>query len=150
MATRSKDPITCHVLDTAKGVPGANIDVVLTCLSCPLGSLKAKTNSDGRISNWQKLDVSSRENSRMVDVEYHGATDIFCHVLQKGVDSSSDSVDSEKKYSLWKLEFDTETYFGQGNTFFPTVEVTFQVEAGGLYHVPLLLGPYSYTTYRGS
>ncbi|CCU76518.1 unnamed protein product [Blumeria hordei] len=150
MAARSKDPITCHVLDTTKGIPGANIDVVLTCLSRPLGSLKAKTNSDGRISNWQEVDVSSRENSQTFDVEHHGATDIFFHVLQKEADSSSDSVDSEKKYSLWKLEFDTEKYFGRGNTFFPKVEVTFQVEVGGRYHVPLLLGPYSYTTYRGS
>lgn len=35
-------------------------------------------------------------------------------------------------------------------TFFPTVDVVFEVEADQHYHVALLLGPYSYTTYRGS
>jgi 5-hydroxyisourate hydrolase len=30
------------------------------------------------------------------------------------------------------------------------VTVTFRVEEGQTYHVPLLLSPYSYTSYRGS
>lgn len=35
--------------------------------------------------------------------------------------------------------------------FYPAVTVLFTVAAGQLhYHVPLLLSPYSYTTYRGS
>lgn len=54
--------------------------------------------------------------------------------------------------SLWTLRFDTEAYFaakGQA-TFFPEVAVTFRVGPGQHYHVPVLLSPFSYTTYRGS
>ena len=40
-------------------------------------------------------------------------------------------------------------------TFFPSVIITFQVESNSKgrsdhYHVPLLLSPFGYTTYRGS
>jgi 5-hydroxyisourate hydrolase len=59
---------------------------------------------------------------------------------------------------IYRLVFETGSYLraGQGGgrngePFFPEVVVTFA--ADGLrprYHVPLLLGPYSYSTYRGS
>ena len=58
MAT-TPSPITCHVLDTTIGRPGAGISVTLRCLSEPnkqFGSIPqvftAKTNSDGRIKEW--------------------------------------------------------------------------------------------------
>lgn len=53
----------------------------------------------------------------------------------------------------YRVAFATGAYFaGQDQpTFYPSVTVTFTVAAGeGHYHVPLLLSPYSYTTYRGS
>jgi 5-hydroxyisourate hydrolase len=38
-----------------------------------------------------------------------------------------------------------------GNPLYPYVPVVFQVdEAAGHYHIPLLISPYGYTTYRGS
>jgi 5-hydroxyisourate hydrolase len=52
-----------------------------------------------------------------------------------------------------RLVFDTGTWFAaQGvASFYPTVTVAFEVtEAGDHYHVPLLLSPYGYSTYRGS
>lgn len=52
--------------------------------------------------------------------------------------------------SRWTLRFDTGAYFGEENTFFPEVTVVFTVKKGEHYHVPVLLSPYSYTTYRGS
>jgi len=52
--------------------------------------------------------------------------------------------------SIWKLQFDTGSYYGVAKTFFPVVELTFLVKEGEHFHVPLLLGPYSFTTYRGS
>jgi len=52
---------------------------------------------------------------------------------------------------IWSLTFDTESYFGKGNTFWPEVELRFAAKKEEEhYHVPLLLGPWSYTTYRGS
>lgn len=54
---------------------------------------------------------------------------------------------------IYRLIFDTGAYFqarGQ-KTFFPRVEVTFQIEkTDEHYHVPLLLSPFGFSTYRGS
>ena len=54
---------------------------------------------------------------------------------------------------VYRLVFDTAAYFtGTGReAFYPAVEVLFTVEEnGGHYHVPLLLSPFGYSTYRGS
>lgn len=52
-----------------------------------------------------------------------------------------------------RLVFDTGGYFaGRGVTaFYPQVVITFTVaDPGDHYHVPLLLSPFAYSTYRGS
>lgn len=50
----------------------------------------------------------------------------------------------------YELTFDTGGYFAE-RTFYPSVTVTFRVTDGSAHHhVPLLLSPWSYTTYRGS
>jgi 5-hydroxyisourate hydrolase len=53
----------------------------------------------------------------------------------------------------YKLTFDTTVYFRTRHTegFYPHVEVTFSIRAAAEHHhLPLLLSPYSYSTYRGS
>jgi 5-hydroxyisourate hydrolase len=53
----------------------------------------------------------------------------------------------------YRLTFDTGRYFGaQGvATLYPSVSVTIRTVAEqSHYHVPLLLSPFGYTTYRGS
>lgn len=53
----------------------------------------------------------------------------------------------------YRLTFDTATYFQSRNAlaFYPQVVVTFTVrDPAQHYHVPLLLSPYAYSTYRGS
>ena len=53
----------------------------------------------------------------------------------------------------YRLTFETGQYFAasQRSTFFPTVSIVFRVGAGSQhYHVPLLISPFGYTTYRGS
>lgn len=62
----------------------------------------------------------------------------------------TDFVLSEGDY---RLTFDTGTYFGAAGAdgFYTEVVVSFVVrDAASHYHVPLLLSPYGYTTYRGS
>jgi 5-hydroxyisourate hydrolase len=52
-----------------------------------------------------------------------------------------------------RATFDTGAYFAASGQegFFPEVTLAFTVDpARGHHHVPLLLSPYSYTTYRGS
>jgi len=54
---------------------------------------------------------------------------------------------------LYRLAFDTEDYFAAAKitALYPLVEVTFQVRAGEAhFHIPLLLSPNGYTTYRGT
>jgi 5-hydroxyisourate hydrolase len=51
---------------------------------------------------------------------------------------------------VYRLVFDTEAYLGP-EAFFPEVVVSFRVGDGAAHHhVPVLLSPFSYTTYRGS
>jgi 5-hydroxyisourate hydrolase len=53
----------------------------------------------------------------------------------------------------YRLGFDTGSYYAASGTetFFPEVTLTFGVsEAQDHYHVPLLLSPFAYSTYRGS
>ena len=48
----------------------------------------------------------------------------------------------------YRIRFQTGAY---GNPFFPVVEIQFVVADGAQhFHVPLLLSPYGYSTYRGS
>ena len=53
----------------------------------------------------------------------------------------------------YRMTFETSTYFTAENTdgFYPIVRVEFVVKATDQhYHVPLLLSPFGYSTYRGS
>ena len=54
----------------------------------------------------------------------------------------------------YRLTFDTSTYHqeqGTANPFFPEVKIVFNVEnADDHVHVPLLLSPFGYSTYRGT
>lgn len=54
---------------------------------------------------------------------------------------------------VFRLRFEVEDYFEQlgVDAFYPFVEVVFHLrDPGQHYHVPLLLSPFGYSTYRGS
>nr|ACO15689.1 transthyretin-like protein R09H10.3 precursor [Caligus clemensi] len=54
---------------------------------------------------------------------------------------------------VYKLHFGVKEYFEKTNTetFFPFVEIVFDIkDPEAHYHVPILLNPFGYTTYRGS
>lgn len=53
---------------------------------------------------------------------------------------------------IYKMRFLTKAYFDQLHTptFYPYVEITFEITAREHYHIPLLLSPFGYSTYRGS
>ena len=53
----------------------------------------------------------------------------------------------------YRLRFDTAEYFTKTDraVFYPEVVVAFRIEAGDEhFHIPLLLSPFGYSTYRGS
>ncbi|KAL6692461.1 hypothetical protein J3F84DRAFT_351402 [Trichoderma pleuroticola] len=133
-----KDRITCHVLDTTAGRPAKGIRVRLegpvpstSNAHTVVNTFESLTNDDGRITVW--LPYSSETSSGEVPV----------YTLE-------DVLGAVKGPSRWTLRFDTAGYFGEDKTFFPEATIVFRVEEGQHYHVPLLLSPYSYTTYRGS
>ncbi len=52
----------------------------------------------------------------------------------------------------YRLRFNTGGYFAESGsaTFFPEVVISFEVVDAAHCHVPLLLSPFGYSTYRGS
>ena len=112
--------LTTHVLDTAHGCPGAGIGVSLYTDGTAAPLVTARTNSDGRI------DTPLLEGDAL-------------------------------KVGRYRLVFETAAYFlGKGVVladppFLDRIEIAFGVvDAGAHYHVPLLVSPFSYSTYRGS
>ena len=75
-----------------------------------------------------------------------GATDAdgrLQHLLEPGA----------LKVGIYRLTFETSVYFHARKIhgLYPQVTIVFQVaDAKEHYHIPLLLSPYGYTTYRGS
>ncbi len=55
--------------------------------------------------------------------------------------------------AVYRMRFDTASYFAARGIkgFYPEVAIEFEVtDAGEHHHVPLLLSPFGYSTYRGS
>jgi 5-hydroxyisourate hydrolase len=75
----------------------------------------------------------------------HGATNADGRI--------SDLLTGALAAGVHRLTFFTGEYFASigEKGFYPIVQVSFEIrEIGGHYHVPLLLSPYGYSTYRGS
>ena len=112
--------LTTHILDTANGKPAANVAIRLFA-----GDAK-RTLLTTTVTN-----EDGRTNSALLEGDAM-ATGSF------------------------ELEFDIAEYFAsQGNElsdppFLDTVVIRFSVRADEQYHVPLLVSPWSYSTYRGS
>ena len=60
--------------------------------------------------------------------------------------------DKQLTPGVYKLVFETGNYFTANNCkgFYPEVEIQFLVVDETHYHVPLLINPFGYSTYRGS
>ena len=65
----------------------------------------------------------------------------------------SDLTREDLKPARYRITFATQDYFDAHgmDSFYPSVSIEFQVSrADEHYHVPLLLSPFGYSTYRGS
>lgn len=113
--------ISTHILDTSKGMPAGDV----------LISLEKKEATNGE---WIKIGS--------------GTTNVDGRL----------SFDCPKEKGIYRLNFGIESYFKKdksrevsGDYFFLDTPVVFQINnTERKYHVPLLLNPYGYTTYRGS
>lgn len=98
------------------------------------------------------LDTASGEPARGIAIRLlgrdgrelgRGMTDADGRVSDFGV--------GQLEAGVYRLVFDTDGYLGAGQAFFPEVVVTFRADGHRpRYHIPLLLSPYSFATYRGS
>jgi len=135
----TRPPITCHVLDTTIGLPAPSIPVSLTLMEPASPDfrpvLRSTTNSDGRCVQWLTPEGKDQNN--------------FMHSI----------FNATGREMTWVLRFETKKYWENKGVkpFFPDVQLTFvtqgyvgQTGEKGHWHVPLLLGPFNYTTYRGS
>ena len=113
--------LTTHVLDTAIGRPAEGLTIELWAMGAPPVLIKtAATNSDGRLDQ----------------------------PLLSGADFGP---------GLYELRFFAGDYLRRAGValpeppFFDIVPIRFGIaDASQHYHVPLLLSPYGYSTYRGS
>ncbi|KAI8895261.1 5-hydroxyisourate hydrolase [Globomyces pollinis-pini] len=118
----AKSRITTHVLDTAHGVAAQNVLVHLHYYEQDEWKLlgSEKTNSDGRC---QGLNVSN-------------------------------GIANDLNPGLYRLTFDIKSYYKSLNIqpFFPEAQIVFQVSdpPNQHYHVPLVVTPFAYNTYRGT
>ncbi len=107
--------------------------VLDTSLGRPAAGLAVALSVQGSDGSWKEL------GRGMTDSDGR-ARDLF-------------SGDGGLQPGIYRLSFETGSYFRARNlaTFFPRVEITFAVtDAKQHYHVPLLLSPFGYSTYRGS
>jgi 2-oxo-4-hydroxy-4-carboxy-5-ureidoimidazoline decarboxylase len=134
--------ITTHVLDTARGVPAAGVPVRLDRVSAA---------SPGGGAGERSAGPGTEEIGR-------AHTDADGRVRAIGP--------ARLPAGTYRLTFGTGDYFGvfyapsppgpapagrPGAAFFPEVAVTFVIDGETPhYHVPLLLSPFGYSTYRGS
>ena len=114
--------LTTHALDTAAGQPAAGLKVELFALDrAERERLKAAvTNQDGR------CDAPLLDGADFVPGRYEIVFHVGAYFRSQGVDLADPA-------------------------FLEEVPVRFGIaEPGGHYHVPLLISPYGYSTYRGS
>ena len=78
--------------------------------------------------------------------------------LAKGVTNADGRIpdllkkDAVLESGSYKMKFETKEYFDKERiaTFYPYVEIVFEITSKEHYHIPLLLNPFGYSTYRGS
>lgn len=119
-------PITTHVLDTAKGIPAVGMRITLDRECSGVDSLVVPT------TQWERMsETVTNDDGRGPGL----STNL---VLING---------------MYRAIFYTQEYFErQGTpTFYPYVEIIFRImDPVQHYHIPLLISPFGYSTYRGS
>lgn len=137
-----KAAITTHVLDQATGSPAPNIEVRLQHSTAERDCFFGTTDQDGRISNWRMLRKDHQGiviNNPSVDYP------------EQANDRINNMIDEE---GGWNLTFDTNLYFeAQGKkSVWSNISLNFETVRGdrGHWHMPVLLGQFGYTAYRGS
>lgn len=140
--------ISCHVLDTTLGMSSNHFGQSVYNTSS--NAIPAQLSNKWIGKPASSISVRLRRGDDVVAFAY-GQTDSDGRVkVWKDVKNAPLQISSEA--SSYTIVFSTGSYFEkQGiEPFFPVVEVSFLAKEGQGYHIPLLLSPFSYSTYRGS
>jgi len=104
------------------------------------------------------LDIAGGRRGKAIAIELERADHGSWHLVGGGVtddDGRLRTLTPSRPVppATYRIRFATGAYFAAQGVpgFFPVVEIQFTVADGAQhYHVPLLLSPYGYSTYRGS
>jgi len=104
------------------------------------------------------LDTALGRPGRGIDIELHRAEGTGWQPVGRGVTDDDGRLRTltpagPVDTGTYRIRFHTGPYFTANNAagFFPVVEIQFTVADGAQhYHVPLLLSPFGFSTYRGS
>jgi 5-hydroxyisourate hydrolase len=99
------------------------------------------------------LDAVSGRPATGVPVTLLDAHDVVLESAMTDDDGRIANLGDDLGAGIFRLRFDTATYFAaQGITgFYPEIVIAFEItDAAARHHVPVLLSPYAYSTYRGS
>jgi 5-hydroxyisourate hydrolase len=105
------------------------------------------------------LDVSKGTPATGISIKlerYNELTKIWTFVDEKKTDLNgriTDFLNSDKSnLGIYKLTYFTSNYFKRDNieSFYPFIEVVFQIKDQNHYHVPITLSAFGYSTYRGN
>ncbi len=104
------------------------------------------------------LDTSIGKPGKDISIRLQIPVNGIWQTIAQGITNSdgriADLLPAQKKlaYGNYKLVFDTGNYFASQKIkgFYPEVEIQFIVFDEAHYHVPLLVNPFGYSTYRGS
>ena len=105
------------------------------------------------------LDVSKGTPATGISIKlerYNELTKIWTFVDEKKTDLNgriTDFLNSNKSnLGIYKLTYFTSDYFKRDNieSFYPFIEVVFQISDESHYHVPITLSAFGYATYRGN
>ena len=115
-----------------------------------------KTRTEGRLST-HVLDIAQGRPARGVRIALYEIGASARGLLREAVTNHDGRTDAPLiageplRIGSYELQFDIGDYSGGGQTFLTVVPVRFAIaEPEGHYHVPLIVTPWSYTTYRGS
>jgi len=159
--------ITSHILDTARGAPAAGVRVALAVRGAA-GEWReiatGITDADGRVADLMAGagdgggdgDGGLSRHPRSPRLKERGGDESGDGDGDGGGDGAGDGDgDGAGASGEYRLTFATADYHRDHGVacFHPRVEVAFTVAGDNPdahYHIPLLLSPFGYTTYRGS
>jgi len=99
----------------------------------PATNVSIQLSKQDNNGNWAKIDEKKTdENGRITDFLKE----------EKGVNHTG----------IYKLTYFTQPYFKRlkQDSFYPFIEVVFEIKDNKHYHVPITLSPFGYSTYRGN